>query len=153
MSDFIVRVQTQDFDPNAEYQWLRADSAGSGALLSFVGQVREFNLDSDVSALQLEHYPGMTEKVLEKLLTEARQRWQLSRAKIIHRYGRLAINDQIVYIGVASPHRDEAFDACRFLIDVLKTQAPFWKKEIADSGERWLDARASDQEQAKKWIT
>lgn len=150
--DFTVQVQREDFDQAEEYERLRQDNQHSGAFVSFVGQVRDLNLGNSVQTLELEHYPGMTEKVLEKLLDEARQRWDLSRAKLIHRYGKLEISEQIVYIGIASPHRDEAFEACRFLIDILKTQAPFWKKEITPEGERWLDARGSDQEQAQKWL-
>lgn len=153
MSDKLqLSVQSEDFDISDEYNFLRDNNHESGAVVTFLGQVRDFNQGSNVSQLELEHYPGMTESVLKKLLESAAQRWAINRAKIIHRVGPLDANDKIVWVGVASAHRGDAFAACEFLIDALKTQAPFWKKERSNTGERWLDARDSDQEKAKNWI-
>lgn len=151
-SNYVVQVQADDFDIAAEYQWLRENNNHSGAFVHFIGQVRDLNLGEAVQNLHLEHYPGMTEKVLEKIMAEAQSRWQLDCIKIIHRYGDLSISDQIVFIGIGSKHRDHAFDACRFIIDLLKTQAPFWKKETTPQGANWLDAQNSDQNQAQTWL-
>jgi len=145
-------VQTEDFDIAQEYQYLRENNSESGAFVSFLGQVRDFNEGDNVSSLELEHYPGMTEAVLNKLLQEASNRWTISRAKIIHRVGALKASDKIVWVAVSSAHRTDAFAACEFLIDALKTQAPFWKKERGKQGERWLDAKASDQAKARQWM-
>lgn len=147
-----VSVQTEDFDIEEEYRYLRHNNSESGAVVTFLGQVRDFNQGDNVSELELEHYPGMTESVLEKLLQEADKRWSVDRAKIIHRVGALSASDKIVWVAVASAHRGDAFKACEFLIDALKTQAPFWKKERSDTGERWLDARDSDQDKAQQWM-
>jgi molybdopterin synthase catalytic subunit len=133
-----------------EYQQL-AQGAQSGAIVTFVGQVRDMNLDSEVVGLTLEHYPGMTEKSLVDIGTQALTRWSLQRVTIIHRVGELALGDQIVLVGVSSPHRSAAFDACQFIMDTLKTSAPFWKKERTPNDQRWLDAREQDQQLAKRW--
>lgn len=146
-----VRVQQQDFDVGAEIAALRADRPAVGAIASFIGTVRDLNDGSDVAALTLEHYPGMTELALEDLCAQARQRWDLVDLTVIHRYGPLAPGDQIVLVAVASAHRGEAFAACEFVVDLLKTRAPFWKKERTSQGERWVQARAGDDTAAARW--
>ena len=146
-----VRVQTDDFDAGREIAALRAGDARVGAVASFIGTVRDVNGEAQVSTLTLEHYPGMTEKALEAIVAEARGRFDILDALVIHRVGTLAPTDQIVLVAVTSAHRSEAFDACRFLMDFLKTRAPFWKKETTSEGTRWVDARASDDEAAARW--
>jgi molybdopterin synthase catalytic subunit len=150
----MISVQTQDFDIGALYQQVTASDnnpLGYGAIVTFVGRVRDFNLEQNVSGLSLEHYPGMTEKTLLNISQQAKNRWPIADPIIIHRVGDLQPGDQIVYIGVASAHRKAAFEACEFLIDYLKTQAPFWKKEQTEAGYQWIDARESDQQAATKW--
>ena len=147
----MIRVQTQDFDINHEYQLL-ASKAEAGAIVTFVGLVREMNLAKKVTALHLEHYPEMTEKSLRNIVQQAKQRWDLIDVTLIHRVGTLAINQQIVFVGVSSQHRGDAFAGCEFMMDYLKTQAPFWKKEYTDSGELWLDASEKDVSAAKRWL-
>jgi len=150
----MISVQTQDFDIGALYQQVTASDnnpLGYGAIVTFVGKVRDFNLEQNVSGLSLEHYPGMTEKTLLNISQQAKNRWLIADPIIIHRVGDLQPGDQIVYIGVASAHRKAAFEACEFLIDYLKTQAPFWKKEQTEAGYQWIDARESDQQAATKW--
>ena len=146
-----VRVQTEDFDVAREIAALRANDARVGAVASFIGTVRDINDASRISALTLEHYPGMTEKTLEGIVAEARERFDILDALVVHRVGRLRPTDQIVLVVVTSAHRGEAFDACRFLMDFLKTRAPFWKKEQTSEGERWVEARASDDAAADRW--
>jgi molybdopterin synthase catalytic subunit len=146
-----VRVQTEDFDVAHEIAALRAGDARVGAVASFIGTVRDENDAARVSALTLEHYPGMTEKALQAIVTEARTRFDIYEALVIHRVGTLKPTDQIVLVVVTSAHRGEAFDACRFLMDYLKTRAPFWKKERTPEGERWVEARASDDSAAARW--
>ena len=146
-----VRVQTQDFDVGVEIAALRARDPRVGAVASFVGTVRDVNDGSGVSTLTLEHYPGMTEKSLEDICTQARARWNILDALVIHRVGELQPLDQIVLVAVTSAHRGEAFAACEFIMDYLKTQAPFWKKERTPQGDRWVDARASDDAAAERW--
>jgi len=146
----LIRIQQEDFDLSAEYAALR-DKGVSGAIVTFVGLVREITNDESTSSLFLEHYPGMTEKVLEQLESEARSRWQLSRVSIIHRVGQLAPGDQIVFVGVSSLHRAEAFAAAEFLMDILKTRAPFWKKEQQGKQAVWVEARAEDEQRASNW--
>ena len=146
-----MRVQTQDFDAGAEMARLRAADARVGAVAAFVGTVRDVNDATQVSTLTLEHYPGMTEKALEAIVAEARQRFDIYDALVIHRVGTLRPTDQIVLVVVTSAHRGDAFDACRFLMDYLKTRAPFWKKEQTPDGPRWVEARASDDEAAARW--
>jgi len=146
-----VRVQTADFDVGREIAALRASDARVGAVASFVGTVRDVNDAAAVTTLTLEHYPGMTEKALEAIVAEARQRFDILDALVVHRVGELKPTDQIVLVVVTGAHRDTAFDACRFLMDYLKTKAPFWKKEDTPDGARWVDARASDDEAAARW--
>ena len=146
----MVVVQQENFDVATEYQHLASDHQ-DGAVVTFVGKVRDFNQGLDVQGLSLEHYPGMTEKVLSKIVAEAREHWPLNKVKIIHRVGELSLGEQIVFIGVSSPHRKAAFAACEFLIDFLKTQAPFWKKELTHDGSVWLDAKSSDQNASQQW--
>ncbi|MCB1734376.1 MAG: molybdopterin synthase catalytic subunit MoaE [Gammaproteobacteria bacterium] len=145
-----ISVQHDDFDPGAEISALHARS-DVGAVAAFVGTVRANNDGSDVGTLTLEHYPGMTEKAIAGIVEEARQRWSLIDATVIHRIGELRPTDRIVLVAVASGHRGEAFSACEFIMDFLKTQAPFWKKEVTPSGGRWVDARDSDDQAAKRW--
>jgi len=146
-----VRVQTEDFDVGAELAGLRAGDARVGALASFVGLVRDINDGAGVAGMSLEHYPGMTEKALEKIVAEARQRWAIYGALVIHRVGPLKPCDQIVLVAVTSAHRGEAFAACEFIMDYLKTRAPFWKREETGDGARWVDARDSDDSAAARW--
>ena len=146
-----VRVQTEDFDLSQEVFQLRAANPGIGGIVTFVGTVRDVNEGAGVSTMELEHYPGMTEKALENIVTEAKQRWNIFDALVIHRIGPLVPLDQIVLVAVTSAHRGEAFDACEFIIDYLKTEAPFWKKEHTPNGARWVDARVSDDEARAKW--
>jgi len=146
-----VRVQEADFDVGAELAALRAGDARVGALASFVGLVRDVNDGNGVSEMTLEHYPGMTEKALEKIVAEARGRWDIYAALVIHRVGRLLPCDQIVLVAVTSAHRGEAFAACEFIMDYLKTRAPFWKREATPTGAHWVDARDSDDSAAARW--
>ena len=146
-----VRVQTDDFDIGAEVNRLRADNAKIGAIASFIGLVRDINEGDRVSTMTLEHYPGMTEKALEDIVSRAQSRWDIYDALVVHRVGHLRPLDQIVLVVVTSAHRGEAFAACEFLMDYLKTQAPFWKKEDTDRGARWVDARESDEAAASRW--
>ena len=146
-----VRVQTEDFDIGAEIAQLRKGNAKIGAIASFIGLVRDINEGDHVSTMTLEHYPGMTEKALEDIVAQAKSRWDVYDALVIHRVGRLLPLDQIVLVVVTSAHRGDAFDACEFLMDYLKTQAPFWKKEDTSKGARWVDARESDDAAAARW--
>jgi len=146
-----VRVQPQDFDAGAEIAALRAGDARVGAVAAFVGTVRDVNDGDGVSTLTLEHYPGMTERALEEIVAQARERWDVLECLVVHRVGELRPLDQIVLVVVTSAHRGEAFAACEFVMDYLKTKAPFWKKEATPRGERWVDARASDDDAAARW--
>jgi molybdopterin synthase catalytic subunit len=146
-----IRVQTEDFDLSTEVAALRAGDARTGAIVSFVGVVRDFNDGSGIAEMELEHYPGMTEKALEDIVSQAKARWEFFNALVIHRVGPLKPLDQIVLVAVTSAHRGEAFAACEFIMDYLKTQAPFWKKEQTPNGARWVDARASDDAALQKW--
>jgi molybdopterin synthase catalytic subunit len=147
-----VRVQAGDFDLGHELARLRAGDTRVGAVVSFVGLVRDMNDGAQVAAMELEHYPGMTERALEDIVEQARARWPLYGALVIHRVGPLRPCDQIVLVAVAGAHRGEAFDACEFIIDYLKTDAPFWKKEDTPEGSRWVDARISDDSARAKWV-
>ena len=147
-----VRVQTQDFDAGLELTQLRRARKDVGAVVSFIGQVRDFNDGDTVSQLSLEHYPGMTEKALAAIVAQAQSRWDIVDTLIIHRVGTLQPLDQIVLVVVSGAHRGEAFKACEFIMDALKTEAPFWKKEVTASGERWLDAKDSDDVARERWI-
>ena len=146
-----VRVQTEDFDLGAELAALRAGDARVGALASFLGLVRDLSDGSTVSAMTLEHYPGMTEKALEEIVAAAKGRWDIYEALVIHRIGPLRPCDQIVLVAVTSAHRGEAFAACEFIMDYLKTRAPFWKRETTPDGGHWVDARDSDDNAAARW--
>ena len=148
-----VRVQEADFDTGAELAALRAGDARVGALASFLGLVRDLNDGESVSEMTLEHYPGMTEKALEAIVVEARGRWALYGATVIHRVGALQPTDQIVFVAVSSAHRGDAFAACEFIMDYLKTRAPFWKREVTPEGARWVDARETDDTAAARWQT
>ena len=146
-----VRVQEADFDLNAELTALRAGDPRIGALASFVGLVRDVNDGAGVSEMTLEHYPGMTEKALAAIVAEAKARWDIFGALVIHRVGPLKPCDQIVLVAVTSAHRGEAFAACEFIMDYLKTRAPFWKRETTPDGARWVDARDHDNSAAERW--
>ena len=146
-----VSIQTGDFDLSTEVARLRADHKGVGAVCSFVGTVRDRNDGQPVSAMELEHYPGMTEKAIEAMIDEALRRFDILGARVIHRVGPLQPLDQIVLVVVTSAHRGQSFQACEFLMDYLKTQAPFWKKEQTPDGARWVDARVSDDAALARW--
>ncbi|NDY90607.1 molybdenum cofactor biosynthesis protein MoaE [Ideonella sp. TBM-1] len=146
-----VRIQTEDFDLGAEVAALRAGDPGVGAVATFLGTVRDRNDGSGVSQMELEHYPGMTETAIEAMIDAALARFDIRAARVIHRVGPLAPTDQIVLVVVSSAHRGQAFQACEFLMDYLKTQAPFWKKETTPGGARWVDARVSDDEALARW--
>ncbi len=146
-----VRVQQADFDIGAEIAALRKGNAKIGAIASFIGLVRDSNEGDSVAVMTLEHYPGMTEKALEAIVSQARQRWDILDALVVHRVGELRPTDQIVLVVTTSAHRGEAFAACEFIMDYLKTEAPFWKKEQTGAGERWVEARTSDDDAAARW--
>ena len=146
-----VSVQEADFDVGVEVDTLHGGSGQVGAIASFVGFVRDINEGAGVTAMTLEHYPGMTDKALEEIVALARERWALLGVSVIHRFGRLEPTDRIVFVGVASAHRGEAFAACEFIMDYLKTRAPFWKCEQTPDGARWVDARDSDDSAAARW--
>ncbi len=146
-----IRIQNQDFDLGAELNAMRAGNAKIGAVASFVGLVRDVNDGAGVSTLTLEHYPAMTRKALGGIVDEACARWELIDVTVIHRVGELRPTDQIVLVMVASRHRGDAFQACEFVMDYLKTQAPFWKKESTPQGERWVEARESDELASSRW--
>jgi molybdopterin synthase catalytic subunit len=146
-----VRVQEADFDIGQEIAALRGGNAKIGAVASFIGVVRDLNDGDDVATLTLEHYPGMTEKALEKIAAAAAQRWQVMDILVVHRVGQLHPTDQIVLVVVTGGHRGEAFAACEFIMDYLKTRAPFWKKERTTEGDRWVEARSQDDEAAERW--
>jgi molybdopterin synthase catalytic subunit len=146
-----VRIQTEDFDLGAEAAAMRKGNPAIGAIASFVGVVRDVNEGDSVSAMTLEHYPGMTEKSIEAIIAQARGRWNVIDALVVHRVGLLQPTDQIVLVVVAGAHRGDAFAACEFIMDYLKTQAPFWKKESTSEGARWVDARATDDVAAERW--
>lgn len=146
-----VRIQEQDFDLGAEVAALRRANAAVGAVASFVGVVRNVNEGDAVAEMTLEHYPGMTEKSIEAIIGQARGRWQVIDALVVHRVGHFKPTDQIVLVVVASAHRGDAFAACEFIMDYLKTRAPFWKKERTPDGARWVESRASDDAAAERW--
>ncbi len=151
-----VSIQTQDFDLGAEVAMLRAADLGVGAVASFIGTVRDRHAGvaggpGAVSAMELEHYPGMTERAIEAMIDEAQRRFDIRGARVVHRVGPLAPGDQIVLVAVSSAHRGQAFQACEFLMDYLKTQAPFWKKETTPEGARWVDARVADDAALARW--
>ena len=146
-----ISVQAEDFDPGRETDALAEGRRDVGAIATFTGLVRDANDGSGVAAMTLEHYPGMTEAALAEIVTEAEGRWPLLAVRVIHRYGRLEPGDRIVFVGVASAHRGAAFAACEFIMDYLKTRAPFWKKEDTPEGGRWVEARETDDHAAARW--
>lgn len=146
-----VSIQAADFDLSAEVAALRAGDAGVGAVATFIGTVRDRSDGSAVSDMELEHYPGMTERAIEAMIDEAQQRFDVRAARVVHRIGVLRPGDQIVLVAVSSAHRGQAFQACEFLMDYLKTQAPFWKKETTPDGARWVDARVADDAALARW--
>jgi molybdopterin synthase catalytic subunit len=146
-----VRIQTADFDVSAEIAALRRDNPKVGAVASFIGVVRDVNEGDAVSEMTLEHYPGMTEKSIEDIIGQAKGRWNIHDALVVHRVGRLKPTDQIVLVVVTGAHRGEAFAACEFIMDYLKTRAPFWKKEQSGKGARWVEARETDDIAAERW--
>ncbi|WP_457333979.1 molybdopterin synthase catalytic subunit MoaE [Rhizobacter sp. P5_C2] len=151
MSRTRVSIQTDDFDLGAEVAGLRAGDGGVGAVVAFVGTVRDRSEGADVSRMELEHYPGMTEKAIDAMIDAATARFDIRAARVIHRVGVLDAQDQIVLVAVTSAHRGSAFEACEFLMDYLKTQAPFWKKEHTPQGARWVDARSHDDAALQRW--
>lgn len=151
MSNSSIRIQESDFDLSAEIAALRKGDPRVGAVVSFLGTVRDMNDGSQVKGMTLEHYPGMTEKALQEILDQAKARWDICQTLVIHRVGPLLPEDQIVLVAVTSAHRGEAFAACEFIMDYLKTAAPFWKKEDTPEGARWVDARVTDEVALSKW--
>lgn len=149
-----VIIQNEDFSLESEYEFLRSlNKNQTGAICTFTGLVREFGDRPDIQGMFLEHYPGMTEKCLERLIKQAKEKWDIHYAKVIHRIGSLHTSDQIVFVGVSSSHRADAFAACEFIMDYLKTDAPFWKKEITQDGSEWVEAKESDLLRKQKWST
>jgi len=146
-----IRIQEADFSQDAELSALRSQSSGIGAVCCFTGLMRDHNDGDGVTAMTLEHYPGMTEKSIRRIVDDACDRWSLIAITVIHRVGRLLPSDQIVLVAIASTHRHESFAACEFIMDFLKTRAPFWKKEALNDAERWVDARASDESASQRW--
>ena len=149
-----VRVAPDDFEPGIEYQALEADIPRVGAICTFVGLVRDVGdrrHRTDVRGLTLEHYPGMTERAIEGIAEEAAQRWSADRIRVVHRVGSLGAGERIVFVGVSSAHRQDAYAACEFIMDYLKTQAPFWKKEWSDTGSHWVEQKESDRDRARRW--
>jgi molybdopterin synthase catalytic subunit len=146
-----VRVQAEDFDPGRELETLTRGRTDVGAVASFTGLVRASNEGSAVNGMTLEHYPGMTQKALAEICSQAHARWDLVDTLVIHRVGELRPGDRIVFVGVSSAHRGAAFEACEFIMDYLKTRAPFWKREDTPAGSRWVEARASDDDSAQRW--
>lgn len=146
-----ISIQKQDFSLSKEVAALEENNEVDGAVVTFTGRVRNRNEGLKVSGLFLEHYPGMTERSLEKVIVEAQKKWEIGRVRVIHRIGKLTIGEQIVFVGVSSMHRKDAFAAAEFIMDFLKVKAPFWKKELTENGEKWLDAKSSDSEKANTW--
>ena len=152
----MICVQTFDFSVEEQLSWLTEDNQQDGAVVTFVGRVRNNNTNREIEhkvvALELEHYPAMTEKSIEQIVDQANQRWSLGKVSVVHRVGRLQVGEQIVFVGVTSAHRKAAFEACEFIMDYLKVKAPFWKKEITEQGDVWLDAKKSDSIQSLTWL-
>lgn len=147
-----VRVQTEDFSIDKEYRELRKNHPNStGAICTFSGLVREFGDRPEVTGMFLEHYPGMTEQSLKKIVLQAGERWRIHEARVIHRVGNLHLSDQIVFVAVSAAHRSDAFAACEFIMDYLKSDAPFWKKEVTQSGSQWVEAKQSDKTRRDRW--
>ena len=146
-----VLIQREDFDPSALQQELTAGDDGAGAVVSFVGMVRAGNQGKEVLCMELEHYPGMTERSIQSIIDEARERWDIRAVRVLHRIGELQVGEQIVYVGVSGTHRVSSFQACEFIMDYLKTRAPFWKKESTRDGAHWVDAREADEDAVRRW--
>lgn len=146
----MISIQTHDFILADEYAQLRNDAPQIGAIVTFTGLVREF-VEGDNTDLFLEHYSGMTENVLSNIIKQAHDRWDITNTRVIHRIGHLRLGEQIVFVGINSPHRKDAFAAAEFIMDYLKTEAPFWKKEITNDGEAWVKAKESDEDAKKRW--
>ncbi|NRA61504.1 MAG: molybdopterin synthase catalytic subunit MoaE [Psychrobium sp.] len=151
MNDVSISIQEHDFNFADELEKLEQDNQQDGAVVSFLGRVRNKNLGQQVTALFLEHYPQMTEKSLQQIVQRAQQRWQLGRICIIHRVGLLAVGEKIVMVAVTSQHRSDAFEATQFIMDFLKVEAPFWKKEVCEEGEKWLSPNQTDVDKAAQW--
>jgi molybdopterin synthase catalytic subunit len=147
----MISVQSEDFDHSAQYKLLREKADSDGAIVTFTGLVRDFNDDGSVSGMQIEHYPGMTQKSLNDICLQAKKRWDLGQVRVIHRVGVVAASEQIVFVGVSSKHRKNAFEACQFIMDYLKTSAPFWKQEGIANGMKWVKAKESDKKAAARW--
>ena len=147
----MISIQEQDFDQGAEYNCLRANADSDGAIVTFIGLVRDFNQDSSVSSIHIEHYPGMAEKSLMNICLQARKRWQLDQIRVIHRVGLIQSSEQIVFVGISSKHREDAFRACEFIMDFLKTDVPFWKQEGTPSGMKWVDTKKTDEQALTRW--
>ncbi len=146
-----IQLLQEPFDPSTEISNLSRANASMGAVVSFIGMMRDINEGDEVESMTLEHYPGMTESAINKIVEQAQQRWQLGNVTVIHRVGKVRPTDPIVLVAVTSMHRGEAFKACEFIIDFLKTEAPFWKKEQTGRGERWVEARVSDRDKLSDW--
>lgn len=149
----MIRIQEADFNVQEELDAFRKDCPSIGAICSFTGLVREFGDRTDLTGMFLEHYPGMTEKALQNIIDEAHQRWPITQVSVIHRVGELNLSDQIVFVGVSSAHREASFSACEFIMDYLKVDAPFWKKERTQSGENWVEEKNTDTRRAARWKT
>lgn len=147
----MITISEADFNSGKEIEALQQGNDKDGAVVTFTGQVRKQNNEQDVSGLFLEHYPGMTEHSLEKIIVQAKARWAINRVRVIHRIGQLRVGDNIVFVGVTSEHRGDAFSAAEFIMDYLKVDAPFWKKETTASGNHWLDAKQADSDKASVW--
>jgi molybdopterin synthase catalytic subunit len=147
----MISVQKEDFDHCVEYSQLKDNADSDGAIVTFTGLVRDFNIDGSVSSIFIEHYPGMTEKSLMDICSQAKKRWELGQIRIIHRIGLIQSSEQIVFVGVTSKHRQNAFDATQFIMDYLKTNAPLWKQEGTSKGMKWVQSKASDDKAAARW--
>lgn len=147
----MISIQREDFNHCDVYQVLKEEADGDGAIVTFTGIVRDFNVTGAVSAILIEHYPGMTEKSLMQICTDARKRWELGKIRVIHRIGTLNAEEQIVFVGVTSKHRKSAFEACEFIIDYLKTSAPLWKQEGTSEGMKWVESKQSDKQAMQRW--
>ncbi|MEE4243902.1 MAG: molybdopterin synthase catalytic subunit MoaE [Kangiellaceae bacterium] len=147
----MILVTENDFNVAEEYQAMIADNPEDGAVVFFVGLVRDFNQGKEVNGLHLQHYPAMTDKVLKRIVNEAKNRWRIGRVRVVHRVGDLAVNDQIVFVAVSSPHREDSFAAAQYIMDFLKTEAPFWKKEATNEGSRWVDAEEKNNKAKARW--
>jgi len=146
----VISIQTEDFDLATEYEQLRQRNS-AGAIVTFSGLVRDLDQDQKINAIELEHYPGRTEKSLQMIIDQAHERWDIQETRVIHRVGKIKANEQIVFVGVSSAHRRDAFNACEFIMDYLKTQAPFWKKQYTETDNYWVEAKASDDDAAQRW--